>query len=53
MPKRQNKPFVNPLILINKNIKDVFANSLVRTIHQNEYAIMTIIVILLKMLDKR
>ncbi|MBN1255468.1 MAG: hypothetical protein JXA50_09375 [Deltaproteobacteria bacterium] len=44
MPKRQNKPLVNLLILINKKIKGVIAHSLVRTIQQNEEANVTIIV---------
>jgi hypothetical protein len=48
MPKRRNKPLVNPLILLNKNIKDTFANSPVPTIQQNEEANVTIIVTVTK-----
>jgi hypothetical protein len=53
MPKRGNDHLVNTLILINKNISAVSANASLWAIHQNEDAIMTIIVTLLKMLDKR
>ena len=48
MPKRRNKPLVNPLIFIDKNIKGVIANSPVRTIQQNEEANVTIIVTVIK-----
>jgi hypothetical protein len=48
MPKRQNDLLAKPLILINKNIKNAFTHASLWTLHQNEDAIMTIIVTLLK-----
>jgi hypothetical protein len=53
MPKRGSDHLVKPLILKNKKISAVSANASLWAIHQNEDAIMTIIVTLLKMLDKR
>jgi hypothetical protein len=53
MPKTQNSHRANRLILKNNNIIIAFTDVSLRIIHQNEDAIMTIIVTLLKMLDKR
>jgi hypothetical protein len=53
MPKRGNDHLVKLLILINKNISVVSANASLWTIHQNEDAIMTIIVTLQKMQAKK
>lgn len=48
MPKRRNNHLAKQLILLNKNIKNAFIHTLLWTIHQNEDAIMTKIVTLLK-----